>query len=143
MATLSRWQADDGGQLLIISGGGGVGKTSLTLRWLHTVRDQFPDGQLYADLGGFSARGPATPAEVLESFLLSLGVAAEQVPEKLAAREAMYRSLTADRSLAVLLDDAASAAQVRPLVPTGANRVVVATSRRRLTGLAMEGARFV
>lgn len=118
-------------------------KPAWPLRWLRELRDQFSDGQLYADLGGFSAGGPVPPSQVLELFLLALGVAAERVPEQLAAREALYRSITADRSMAVLLDDAASAAQIRPLVPAGPSCVVVATSRRRLTGLAVDGARFV
>jgi tetratricopeptide (TPR) repeat protein len=145
LAMLERWFAENDDQplLVVITGAGGVGKTTLALRWLHDVRGQFPDGQLYVDLGAFSGSGPAEPSEVLEWFLLALGLPAEQVPSGLAQRAAMYRSLTIDRKVAVLLDDALSAAQVRPLLPASSSSVAVVTSRWRLTGLTMGGARFV
>ncbi|BBC33884.1 putative regulator protein [Streptomyces graminofaciens] len=124
--------------LATVSGLGGVGKTALALSWLHRLRPDFPDGQLYADLGAQSPAGPADPAEVLSGFLRGLGVPPRQVPHGLAERAALYRSLTAERAVVVLLDDAASAAQVRPLLPGGSN-VTLVTSRRRMSGLALEG----
>jgi len=83
-----------------------VGKTALALQWLHEHRAHYPGGQLYVDLGGFSLVEPVSPTEVLEWFLLALGVAAEAVPTALPQREALYRSITADRSVVVLLDNA-------------------------------------
>ncbi|MDX3640049.1 ATP-binding protein [Streptomyces sp. MB09-02B] len=124
--------------LAAVSGLGGVGKTALTLSWLHGLRPDFPDGQLYTDLGAQSPSGPADPAEVLSGFLRGLGVPPRQVPHEPDERAALYRSLTAERALVVLLDDAATAAQVRPLLPGGRNLTVV-TSRRRMSGLALEG----
>ncbi|MFC8520511.1 ATP-binding protein [Streptomyces sp. NPDC057257] len=124
--------------LAVVSGLGGVGKTALALRWLRTLRPHFPDGQLYADLGAQSADGPASPAEVLGRFLRALGVPAPEIPATLAERTALYRSSTEGRRLVVLLDDAATAAQVRPLLPAGGN-VTAVTSRRRLPGLAVDG----
>ncbi|HYS38547.1 MAG TPA: NB-ARC domain-containing protein, partial [Pseudonocardiaceae bacterium] len=140
---LSRWLGSADQLLVVISGPGGVGKTTLALRWLHERRVDFPDGQLYVDLGGFSLAEPVSPTEVLEWFLLALGVAAEGIPTTLPQREALYRSITADLSVVVLLENAASAAQVRPLLPASQRSLVVVTSRWRLTGLAMVGARFV
>ncbi|MET7477557.1 tetratricopeptide repeat protein [Streptomyces sp. NPDC005648] len=124
--------------LVAVSGLGGVGKTALALRWLRTLRPHFPGGQLYADLGAQSPGGPASPAEVLGRFLRALGVPSPEVPTALAERTALYRSLTEGRRLVVLLDDAATAAQVRPLLPTGKN-VTAVTSRSRLPGLVVDG----
>ncbi|MGW0755573.1 ATP-binding protein [Streptomyces sp. NPDC002814] len=124
--------------LATVSGLGGVGKTALALAWLHRLRQDFPGGQLYADLGAQSPAGPADPAEVLSGFLRGLGVPPPQVPYGIAERAALYRSLTAERQVVVLLDDAATAAQVRPLLPGGPN-ITLVTSRRRMSGLALEG----
>nr|WP_203615720.1 tetratricopeptide repeat protein [Streptomyces sp. SID13726] len=128
--------------LATVSGLGGVGKTALALAWLHRLRSDCPGGQLYADLGAQSATGPADPGEVLGGFLRGLGLQAEQVPYGIGERAALYRSLTAERRIVVLLDDAATAAQVRPLLPGGPN-VTLVTSRRRMSGLALEGGRQV
>ncbi|MCW8096075.1 ATP-binding protein [Streptomyces tauricus] len=142
LAALERHRAraarDGRPALAAVSGLGGVGKTTVALSWLHTLRRQFPGGQLHADLGAQSPDGPEHPGEVLARFLRALGVPAQQVPTMLAERTVMYRSLTADRSLVVLLDDAATAAQVRPLLPGGSS-VTAVTSRRRLPGLTVDG----
>lgn len=140
---LERWLGDDGPLCVVISGAGGVGKTSLALRWLHDVRDRFPDGQLYLDLDAFSPTGPVRSEEALECFLLALGVPADRVPPDLAGRTALFRSLTAQLSLVVLLDNATTSAQVRPLLPASSGCAAVVTSRWRLAGLGMDGARFL
>nr|WP_202555507.1 tetratricopeptide repeat protein [Streptomyces sp. SID4950] len=124
--------------LAAVSGLGGVGKTTVAVRWLHTLRPRFPAGQLHADLGAQSPDGPQHPGDVLARFLRALGVPAQQVPSALAERTALYRSLTANQRLVVLLDDAATAAQVRPLLPAGES-VTAVTSRRRLSGLTVDG----
>lgn len=141
LRTLSRWRKENAGQplLLVVSGPAGVGKTTLALRWLHDMRDEHRDGQLFVELSD-AGSAPVTPHEALDWFLRSLGVAAKDIPAGRAQREALFRTLTADRKVAVLLDDALSAAQVRPLIPAGSCSVVVVTSRMRLSGLAMDGA---
>jgi hypothetical protein len=127
------------GELVVLSGPGGVGKTSLALRWLQDRRATFPDGQLYVDLGAHAPAGPVAPEEALEGFLHALGVA--DVPPQLSRRAALFRSVTARRQLSVLLDNAVSVAQVRPLLPTSGT--VIVTSRWRLSSLGLDGARFV
>ncbi|WP_344397213.1 ATP-binding protein [Actinomadura alba] len=128
--------------LIVISGPGGVGKTTLGLHWLNQIRDEYADGQLFVDLHGFSDGRPMPPSEPLERFLRALGIPAESVPIDLDEQAALFRSLTAGRRLITMLDNAASAAQVRPLLPGPGPALVVVTSRRRMSGLVMEGARF-
>ncbi|MFF4802820.1 BTAD domain-containing putative transcriptional regulator [Streptomyces sp. NPDC001351] len=123
---------------VVLTGGGGIGKTALAVQSGHLVRDRFPDGQLYVELEG-SSRRPVAPGEILAGLLVGLGVPDTAVPASLAGRIALFRSLTDGRRMLVVLDDAQNAAQVRPFVPgTGGSRLVV-TSRNRLTDL--EGAR--
>ncbi|QFZ19392.1 ATP-binding protein [Saccharothrix syringae] len=127
------------GALVLITGTAGVGKTSLAVHWAHHHLADFPDGQLHVDLRGHSSRGPVTPGEALTGFLHSLNVAAELIPVSDEDKAALYRSLTHDRRLLVLLDNACTAEQVRPLLP--ASGTVLVTSRNRLAGLvARDGA---
>ncbi|WP_199440157.1 NB-ARC domain-containing protein [Umezawaea beigongshangensis] len=141
---LRRWreETDSGPLLAVVTGPGGVGKSSLAVHWLASCRAHHSHGELYADLGAFRESGPVDPEQVLGWFLTALGVPEEDLPGGQAPRQALYRSLTARRSLAILLDDAASAAQVRPLLPASAASVVV-TSRFRLPALGLDGARLL
>lgn len=127
--------------LIVVSGQAGIGKTTLVSRWLHGLDGAFPDGQLYADLRGHSITGrPAGQSEVLGRFLRALG--ARTVPADPAEQVALWRSSTADRRIAVMLDNAFTAAQIRPLLPGGPGCLVAVTGRRMLSGLRMDGAAF-
>lgn len=126
--------------LIVVSGPAGIGKTTLVSKWLRALSTEFPDGQLYADLRGHSAGEPVRPAEVLGQFLRGLG--AGPPPTDAAELASLWRSLTADRRIAIMLDNSFTAAQVRPLLLGGPGGLVVVTSRRRLTGLRMQGAGF-
>jgi tetratricopeptide (TPR) repeat protein len=122
-------------RVAVISGPGGVGKTALAVHAAHRLAGVFGDGQLFADLNGVSG-APAQSAELLASFLRALGVAGPAIPRLLSDRITMYRSLAADRRLLIVLDNAASERQVRPLLPASASCAAIVTSRARLTGLA-------
>ncbi|MFC6086720.1 tetratricopeptide repeat protein [Sphaerisporangium aureirubrum] len=129
--------------LTVVTGLGGVGKSALALKWLHRVRTRFPDGQLHADLRESASGHPAAPEEILARFLRALGTAAEHVPAALDEQVALFRSVTAGRRLLLLLDNAATAAQVRAVLPASGGSLVVVTTRQRLGGLVVDGARFV
>jgi len=100
----------------VLSGIGGVGKTALALRIAHGLHGGYPDGQLYVDLRGDGGQ-PTDPADVLVDFLLALGMPAAEIPATPTARAGAYRTLTADRRILVLLDNAYDTAQVTPLLP--------------------------
>jgi tetratricopeptide (TPR) repeat protein len=133
----------DGPPVIVLTGVGGVGKSALARRWAHAAADRYPDGQLYAQLGAFDPTGPADPADVLAVVLRALGLADAQIPVATAERSALFRSVTADRRLLLVLDDAISAAQIRPLLPASAASAVIVTARWRLGALALDGARFL
>jgi tetratricopeptide (TPR) repeat protein len=143
LAELHSIAAQDGRALVVLHGPGGVGKTALALHWAHQTGDRFTDGQLYVDLAGFSGGDPVPPAEALGLFLRGLGTPPGQVPAELDEQASLYRSLTADRKLLVLLDNAVAVAQVLPLLPGSRHSAVLVTSRNRLSGLVAEGARLV
>lgn len=147
LALLDSIRSGNGGigvpKVAVISGPAGIGKTAVALHWSHRERHDFPDGQLFADLRGHAADAPVQPAEVLGRFIRAFGVAPERIPGGLAERSALYQSLVSERRLVVVLDDALSAAQVSPLLPASANSVAVVTSRWRLAGLLVRGARGV
>ena len=123
--------------VVVITGSAGVGKTALALHWAHRIREQFPGGELYANLRGFD-EGPAVTAEaVLDRFLRDLGVEPSSIPADLDGRAALFRSRIADRRVLVVLDNVADIGQVRPLIPGSPGPFVVVTSRNQLAGLAI------
>ncbi|MFB8206071.1 AfsR/SARP family transcriptional regulator [Kitasatospora purpeofusca] len=127
--------------LAVLVGPAGTGKTATALRWAHDAAAAYPDGRLHADLNAFGPGRPADPAAVLGRFLHALGVAESELPADRPARAALYRSLSRDRRLLVVLDDVADAGDLTDLLPAGPGCATVVTSRSTLADLVVtEGA---
>ena len=133
--------ADDAGAaatlaISSIGGIGGVGKTWLALYWAQRNLDRFPDGQLFVNLRGFDpAQAPMAPETAIVGFLGALGVPAASMPPNLDSKVGLYRSLLATRKMLIVLDNAADAEQVVPLLPGSTTCTVLITSRTRMTSL--------
>lgn len=129
----------EGPAVAVLSGWGGVGKTTLAYAAGHAAQNRgWFTGVLLVDLHGYDPQ-PAQAEEALEALLRSLGVPHEHLPPPGAGREALYRSQLNLRQekgerLLVVADNASAIAQVQPLVPPGHHGMLV-TSRHRLTGL--------
>jgi len=118
--------------IVAVVGQGGIGKTALAVHVAYLVRDQFPDGQLYANLRGADEEDVADPFDTVGRFLRALGVDGASVPETLEERIDLYRGLVSDKRILVVLDNAADDDQIRFLLPGGAFCAVMVTSRARL-----------
>ncbi|MES5819631.1 BTAD domain-containing putative transcriptional regulator [Streptomyces sp. RG80] len=124
----------------VISGMAGVGKSALALHVAHGLRERFPDGQLYVNLHGATpGMTPLTSSQALTALLRDLGTDPRSIPEHPDAAAALLRSMLAPTRTLMVLDDAGTAAQVRPLLPAGTGCGVIVTSRSPLTTL--DGAR--
>ena len=144
LAELADAAAGVGGVVSIhaIGGMAGVGKTAFTVHAAHRLAGRFPGGQIFLPLHGHTpGHQPVGPADALASLLLTIGVPAAQIPPGLEARVALWRDRIAGRQLLLVLDDAASSEQVRPLLPGAGGSLVLVTSRRRLS--ALEDARTI
>jgi DNA-binding SARP family transcriptional activator/Flp pilus assembly protein TadD len=119
-----------------IDGMAGIGKTALAVHAAHQLAADYPDGQLFIDLNGFTEGvDPVAPGEALARLLRALGVPDAQLPRETDERAALYRSVLADRRALVLLDNAATEDQVEPLFPGAPGCLAIVTSRNRLGGL--------
>ncbi|GHE47652.1 SARP family transcriptional regulator [Streptomyces capitiformicae] len=122
--------------LAVISGMPGVGKTGLALHIAEQLKHAFPDGQLYLNLHGATPGvAPLAPSDALAALLHGLGVDARRIPCDVAVGSALLRSALAPTRTLLVLDDAASVSQVRPLLPAGAGCAVLLTSRKPLATL--------
>lgn len=127
-----------------IAGGAGIGKTTLAVHWAHQIADRFPDGALFVNLRGYDPDEPLHPLQALDDFLRAMDVPASKIPAELHARSALFRSMLAGRRVLLVLDNAASPDQVRPLLPGSPGCLALVTSRSHLAGLtAREGAHRV
>lgn len=132
-------QAFRGMPIVVISGMGGVGKSSLAVRAAHELSARYPDGQLYADMRSWDRQDHT--AKLLARFLRALGVTGSAIPDGIEERGELYRSMLSGKRLLLVLDDVPPDVQVLPLLPGSSSCAVVITSRVRLTGLP--GARQV
>jgi len=119
-----------------IDGMAGIGKTTFAVHAAHRLAAGFPDGQIFLPLHAHTpGQRPVDPAVALASLLLTAGVAAQLIPPGVEGRAARWRDYLAGKKILLLLDDAASYEQIRPLLPGAAGSLVLITSRRRLTAL--------
>jgi len=119
-----------------IGGMAGVGKTAFAVHAAYELAGRFPGGQIFLPLHGHTpGHQPTEPADALASLLLTVGVDAAQIPPGTEARMALWRDRLAEKQLLLVLDDAASSEQVRPLLPGSAGSLVLVTSRRHLSAL--------
>ncbi|MEW1864186.1 tetratricopeptide repeat protein [Streptomyces sp. NPDC088194] len=119
-----------------VSGMAGVGKTAVAVRTAVELADRYPDGQLYLDLRAHSLlQDPLSPGAALATLLRLLGSPATNIPVDVEGRAELWRSMLARRRSVIVLDDIVDADQVRPLLPSDTQSVVILTSRRHITGL--------
>jgi DNA-binding SARP family transcriptional activator/Tfp pilus assembly protein PilF len=124
-----------------VAGAAGVGKTAFAVHWGHRAADRFPDGQLHVNLRGYDVGPPLRAIDALAQLLRAMGLTGDKIPIDEPEAAGLYRSVLADKRVLVLLDNARSVDQVRPLLPSGPGSVALITSRDRLAGLlARDGA---
>jgi DNA-binding SARP family transcriptional activator len=122
--------------VVAVTGMGGIGKSALAVRVAHDLRAAFPDGHVYVAL-----HPAADPHQVLGSFLRAYGVAEQELPEAPGERIALWRTVTAERRILLVLDDTRDSRQVRDLLPATPGGAVLVTSRRRI--LDLPGAHWI
>ncbi|MFB8005113.1 BTAD domain-containing putative transcriptional regulator [Nocardia sp. NPDC056000] len=124
------------GGIVAIDGMAGVGKTALAVHAAHRLTDRYPDGQLFVDLQAYAAdRAAVAPAAALEILLRQLGIPADRIPLDEGERSALWRKELAGRAIVAVLDNAADADHVRPLLPATTGSLILITSRRRMIDL--------
>jgi tetratricopeptide (TPR) repeat protein/transcriptional regulator with XRE-family HTH domain len=119
-----------------IGGMPGVGKTALAVHAAHLLAGTFPDRQLFVDLRGHTpGQEPVSPEDALAGLLAATGVDPRFLPADLAGRSMLWRDRLAGQRALLVLDNAASSAQVTPLLPGSGGCLVLVTSRRHLADL--------
>jgi DNA-binding SARP family transcriptional activator/tetratricopeptide (TPR) repeat protein len=121
--------------VVVVDGMAGSGKTTLALHLAALAGDRYPDAHLFVDLHGHSEQDPVEPSAALLVLLRQLGLSADTIPADPPGRIALWRNEVARRRVLVVLDNAASSAQVADLLPASADSLALVTARRRLSGL--------
>lgn len=133
---------EQGPQIVALDGMGGCGKTSLAVRAAHRLAQAYPDGQLHLDLRGHTPGDqPVTAGTALDSLLRALGIPGDRIPDDVLGRTALWRATLVGKRLLILLDNAADAAGIGPLLPASSGCLVLVTSRARLVDL--DGAQWI
>ncbi|MFC3999920.1 BTAD domain-containing putative transcriptional regulator [Nocardiopsis sediminis] len=134
-------QAAERAEVAVITGPGGAGKTTLAIHAAHKLAANYPDGQLFIDLYGYTVdREPLAALGALGALLRAVGAETENLPESLEERSALWRSMIVGKRLLVVLDNAVNFAQVNPLLPAAPGSMTLVTTRNDLPGVS--GARY-
>lgn len=133
-------EATGSSPVLVISGPAGVGKTALAIAAAYDASEHYPDGQLFAHLRSYDTQRVSSE-QVLDQFVRALGVPPATLPPDREALASLYRSHLVGKRILLLIDDAATAGQVEPLLPASPGIGVIVTSRSLLPGLS-NGRRF-
>ncbi|UGT62493.1 tetratricopeptide repeat protein [Nocardia asteroides] len=124
------------GRVCVLHGMAGVGKTALALSVAHTVRDRYPDGCVYRDLGADTAGlRPTSPGDLLEWLLRHLQVDPGSIPAELDERAALFHGRTRDRRILLVLDNVSALDQVRAAIPSASGCAVLIITRQRFPSL--------
>ncbi|MEU5442074.1 helix-turn-helix domain-containing protein [Streptomyces griseofuscus] len=118
----------------VVTGQPGLGKTAFAVHAAHRLAPHFPDGQFALDLHGMDPE-PTTPRDALARLLGALGIADAAIPAGTDDRAGLWRSMTGDRRMLLLLDNAVGESQVGPLLPGAGPALTIVTSRHSLAGL--------
>lgn len=133
-------------RVVVISGKPGVGKSTLAIHFAHEIKSDYPDAQLYTNLrASQSSEGALNgldtdrtrtsediAGDILADFLRALGVQGEAIPSSLAQKRSLYRSMLANRSVLILVDDVMTNELIDELIPASASSLVLVTSRGSL-----------
>ncbi|MBK0869094.1 tetratricopeptide repeat protein [Saccharopolyspora sp. HNM0986] len=142
----ARFTGEPGGEaprLIVLRGAAGGGKSETAFQWAGEHHEDFPDGHFYARLSG-AAGESGSESECLRDFLIAVGYAVNEIPETLQGRANYFRSWSTGKRVAVVVDDAVTAAQVRWLLPGLGRSVVLVTEAGPLAALrAREKPAFV
>ncbi|QKV80140.1 tetratricopeptide repeat protein [Amycolatopsis sp. Hca4] len=138
LAELDAFTADSAGvpraDVVVLTGGPGVGKTTVALRWAHRAAKRYPHGVVLVDLRGDGQAADASAADVIELLLALLDVKVDEIVSPV-ARAARLARLLRRRRLLVVLDNVARTDQVEPLLRVLAECTVVVVTRQRLSAL--------
>ncbi|MEN8651467.1 BTAD domain-containing putative transcriptional regulator [Streptomyces sp. 21So2-11] len=119
-----------------VDGTAGIGKTALVVRAAWTLRERYPNGCLFVDLHAHGAAHERSGTQrVLHRLLHAVKGADGDLPDDLDELVTAWRAATSSLRLLLVVDDALSAEQVRPLLPAGPGSRVLVAGRQRLSGL--------
>lgn len=110
----------------VLYGMAGVGKTTLAVRLAYRLREQFPDGVLWA------RPHLSDPLTILATFARAYG---QEVGDYADAdsRGRVVRDILTDKRVLILLDDVTTWAEIQPLLPpTGSCAVLLTTQQREV-----------
>jgi tetratricopeptide (TPR) repeat protein len=134
--------SDASPKVVAVHGVGGVGKSAFAIHAAHQLAVRFSDGQLYLNLQGATAGlQPLDPVDALARLLRALGFDGRDIPVEVEEAAARFRSRVAGRRILLVLDNAVSAGQIRPLLPASSTCAALITSRQVLA--TVDGASHV